>query len=82
MARLPLRSEALQRLRGLALDYGVNDQYAHIPVATREFARGLAEFGVPYRLEVYDGDHRKDVPERMNSLVLPYVSSRLDPASE
>lgn len=70
--------DALTRLRALALDYGIGDQFLHIPEASRELSHRLAELRVPHRFEVYDGDHRKQLPERLESVVLPYVAAALD----
>jgi hypothetical protein len=60
------------------MDYGVDDQYAHIPTATRQFSLRLSELRIPHRLEVYDGDHREHVAERLESIVLPFIASALD----
>src|SRR5262249_26843694 len=43
---------ALAGLRALGFDYGIHDQYAHIPPTTRAFSARLAELGVPHRFEV------------------------------
>lgn len=81
-ARLPAQRVAAARaellaLRALALDYGVDEQFAHIPAATLAFARSLAEHRIPHRLEVYDGDHRDRYPERLRTRVLPFFGQAL-----
>lgn len=70
---------ALLGLRAFGIDYGVGDQYAHIPAATRLFSDRLTEARIPHRFEVYDGDHRTKVAQRLETVVLPYVANALDP---
>ncbi|MGH7475435.1 MAG: alpha/beta hydrolase [Longimicrobiales bacterium] len=76
--RVGERHIALRALRALALDYGTRDQFAHIPAATLAFSRRLGELRVPHRLEVYSGDHREQIRDRLERLVLPYATSFLD----
>lgn len=71
--------DALAGLRALGLDYGIDDQFPHIPIATTEFSQRLAELRIPHRFDVYDGDHRQRVAERLESVVLPYLAAALDP---
>lgn len=61
----------LRMLRLLQMDYGFNDQYAHIPVATASLSRVLTEHRVPHVLEAYDGDHRQHIVQRLYDVVLP-----------
>jgi enterochelin esterase-like enzyme len=70
--------DALKGLGLLAIDYGIDDQFAHIPATTARFARELARYRIPHRLEVYDGDHRAVLPERLERIVLPAISAALD----
>ena len=70
---------ALRGLRALGMDYGIGDQFAHIPTATRAFSERLAELRIPHRFDVYDGDHRQQVAARLETVVLPYVTGALDP---
>lgn len=67
----------LRSLTALALEYGIDDQFAHIPPATTAFVRELAAARIPHRLEVFNGDHRNRFRERMASRVLPFVSEHL-----
>jgi S-formylglutathione hydrolase FrmB len=82
LSRVAQHRDALAGLRAFGIDYGVNDQYAHIPVATREFSLRLAELRIPHRLDVYDGDHRERVAERMETTVLPFIGAALDPPQQ
>lgn len=79
---LPLRQvrdarEELRNLRGLALGVGLGDQFLHIPVGTLEFSQRLGIERIPHLLDVYAGDHREHVGERLETIVLPWVGERL-----
>lgn len=79
----PIRSidekrDNLLSLRGLAIDFGYSDQFSHIPVASEAFSRELTEERIPHLLEAYRGDHRQEVPARLEKIVFPWVTSRLD----
>ena len=78
LERVDERRAALRRLRALVLDYGIDDQFAHIPVATRALSQRLAELRIPHRLDVYDGDHREHISQRLETLVLPFLATHLD----
>jgi S-formylglutathione hydrolase FrmB len=65
----------LLRLKGIAIDYGTSDQFAHIITATPEFSRELARLRIPHRLDVYAGDHREHVPRRLRTHVLPFFAT-------
>ncbi|UCF68830.1 MAG: alpha/beta fold hydrolase [Acidobacteriota bacterium] len=68
----------LLQLRALAFDYGVNDQFAHIPLGGRLFAERLAMWRIPHRVEVFDGDHRELLADRLTEIVLPFLSRSLE----
>ncbi len=70
--------DALRGLRGLALDSGLGDQFLHIPVGTLELSRRLGELRVPHLLDLYQGDHRQLLSQRLEEVVLPWVVERLD----
>jgi S-formylglutathione hydrolase len=74
MAQLPAHRASLLRLRGLAIDYGTSDQFAHIVTTTPAFSRELARLRIPHRLDVYDGDHREQIPARLRTHVLPFFA--------
>lgn len=80
--RFPVRQvdeyrEAMRGLRGLGIGVGLGDQFLHIPTGTMEFSQALGEQRIPHLLDVYDGDHRQRVPERLETVVLPWVGERL-----
>jgi S-formylglutathione hydrolase FrmB len=75
MAQVAAHRANLLRLRGIAIDYGTSDQFAHIITTTPAFSRELARLRIPHRLDVYDGDHREKIPERLRSHILPFFAT-------
>ena len=81
-AALPLAEvaehvEALRSLRGLAFDTAFGDEFAHIPIAAKAFSDSLTALEVPHLFEVYKGDHRNRMRERMATKILPWIDARL-----
>lgn len=76
--RVGAARDALRGLRGLALDVGLGDQFLHIPTGTLALSRRLGEERIPHRLDVFDGDHREHIGERLERVVLPWVAELLD----
>lgn len=70
--------ENLRKLRALAIDYGFNDEFAHIPPSTAAFSKALSDAHVPHLLDVYSGDHRQLVEERLATIVFPFLSRNLE----
>jgi len=69
----------LLALRGIFLDYGQKEEFAHIRSATARFSQVLSENGIPHAFEVYaDGDHGSKVRERLEKKVFAFFSDRLD----
>ncbi|MGH7556391.1 MAG: alpha/beta hydrolase [Gemmatimonadota bacterium] len=82
-AALPLahaaeRADALKSLQGLAFDTAFDDEYAHIPPATKAFSDSLVALEVPHLYEVYAGDHRNRMRVRMATRILPWIDARLE----
>ena len=77
VARADDRRAALASLRALAIDYGTGEQFLHIPAASLAFSQRLGELRVPHLLDVYEGDHRDRIGERLESFVLPWVGRAL-----
>ncbi|WP_299775565.1 alpha/beta fold hydrolase [uncultured Tateyamaria sp.] len=80
--RFPIRQvgharDALRGLRGLGVGVGLDDQFLHIPAGALEFSHRLGTERIPHRLDVYDGDHREFVAERLEEIVFPWVAERL-----
>jgi pimeloyl-ACP methyl ester carboxylesterase len=74
---VPKYRDNLRKLRVFAIDYGYDDQFAHIPVATPAFSRVLTEYRIPHSLAAYDGDHRQHIVERLERIVFPMFSAVL-----
>ena len=78
LAQVGKSKESLLHLRvPIRLDYGFDDQFTHIPPATRLFADSLGAYHIPYRLDAYLGDHRNQIRARMTTIVLPFFSAAL-----
>jgi S-formylglutathione hydrolase FrmB len=77
LAHVAERAETLQSLRGLAFDTAFDDEFAHIPLATKAFSDSLVALEVPHVYELYEGDHRNRMRERMATRVLPWIDARL-----
>lgn len=69
---------ALRSMTGIALDYGLDDQFAHIPETTQSMSEVLAGLRVAHDLFVYRGDHRKEVSRRLEEVVFPWVARHLE----
>lgn len=64
----------LARLRGIAFDAGRRDEFPHIPLTNRDFARALRRNGIAHTFEEHDGDHNSRAAERMETKLLPFFS--------
>lgn len=64
----------LLKLRGIYIDYGVQEEFSHIPAGSLALSRELSEHGIPHTFEVYQGDHNNRIPERLEMRVLPFFS--------
>jgi hypothetical protein len=77
---LDLASERLTELQhasGIAIDYGYEDEFSHIPLTARELGEKLLQGRVPVTLEGYHGDHNNGVPARVGTRMIPFVAERL-----
>ena len=68
----------LLKLRGIYIDYGVQEEFSHIPAGSLALSRELSEHGIPHTFEVYQGDHNRRIPERLETRVLPFFSRLLN----
>ena len=67
----------LKQLAGLRFDSGYEDQFAHIPITSRQLSRRLTELGVSHVFEEFNGDHRNRLWGRTGRLyteILPWFS--------
>ena len=76
--QVPRYAANLRQMKGLVIEYGLDDQFAHIPIATPAFAQALTDARVPHTLDVYLGDHRQRVNERLASKVFPFFATTLE----
>ena len=79
LQRVGASQNALRQLRAFGMEYGVSEQFAHIPVSTAKFSERLNEYRIPHRLDVYKGDHRNQVVNRMDTKILPFILNVIDP---
>lgn len=76
--RLPRESANLLKLKAIYLDYGVDEQFAHIPAGALRYSEALGRHSIPHMLVAYRGDHRDRIRERLEDFVLPMVSRQFD----
>ncbi|GAB3844235.1 alpha/beta hydrolase family protein [Hymenobacter terrigena] len=80
LALLPTHLASLRKLRGLAFDWGEQDQFQHIPFACRALSTQLAAFGIPHAAEGYEGNHGNRImgrDGRMYQKLLPFFNRLL-----
>lgn len=77
LAQVPRYAAALRQLAALTIDFGLDDQFAHIPATVPAFAHELAVLRVPHTLDVYAGDHRNRIKQRLATKVFPFFSEKL-----
>ena len=67
----------LRSLRGIALDYGTNDQYEWIPEGVAHLAEQLEEHGILARVSAHEGGHGAIGP-RAEAVMFPFFAEVLD----
>jgi S-formylglutathione hydrolase len=73
----------LLKLRGIFIDYGQKEEFAHIQTGVRHFSAALAERGIPHIFEVYEGGtHVNKIRQRMETRVFQFFSEKLDFVSD
>jgi S-formylglutathione hydrolase FrmB len=80
-ALLPGHLPALRQLRGLAFDWGAQDELRHIPATCRQLSTELAAFGVAHTAEEYEGTHGSRIMGpggRVYQKLLPFFNRHLD----
>jgi pimeloyl-ACP methyl ester carboxylesterase len=78
---LPTHPASLRHLRGLAFDWGAQDEVRHIPPACRTFSQWLSAFSIPHKAEEYEGTHGSRIMGRTGRVyqhVLPFFDKYLD----
>jgi enterochelin esterase-like enzyme len=69
--------EDLLALRGIVIDYGIQDSYAWIPPGCEYLHEQLDRVGIPNRLESFQGGHGPVGP-RAGEVMLPFFAEVLD----
>jgi enterochelin esterase-like enzyme len=77
LAVLPQNAAGLQTLRGLVIEYGYQDEFAHIPEGARMVSEQLAARNVPHTVTAITGTHMDHLFESLEMRVLPYFSRTL-----
>lgn len=67
----------LRQAAGIAIDYGYQDEFSHIPLTSREFGERLLALHVPVVLEGYEGDHNNGVLTRVGTRIVPFIADHL-----
>jgi S-formylglutathione hydrolase len=62
----------LLSLKGIGVEYGVNDDYSWIPKGCQYFAQKLAASGIPYTLTVTSYEHVSGLSVRIRTLMMPF----------
>ncbi len=68
----------LRQSAGIAIDYGYEDEFSHIPVTAQAFGEELLSLHIPVEVEGYHGDHNNGVPARVGSRMIPFMASHLE----
>lgn len=72
--------DGLKQMNGLAIDWGNNDSYTHIPGSCIQFCQKLDNMQINYTKEAYEGDHFSKIPGlegRFYTKVIPFFSRHL-----
>jgi S-formylglutathione hydrolase len=67
----------LKRSAGIAIDYGYEDDFSHIPLTAQQFGDKLLKLHVPVTIEGYHGDHNNGIPTRVENRVIPFFAEHL-----
>ena len=88
-SRFPVQTVAqdapnIAKLSALRFDTAWEDEFPHIPITARAYARELDKAGVAFRFDEYNGDHRNRLWGRNGRLyadVLPFIWRNLEAES-
>ena len=69
----------LLKLRGIFFDYGQNEEFSHIKIATQQFSKELSDRSIPHVFEIYEGGtHNSKIRQRVETRLLPFFAEKLD----
>ncbi len=77
---LDQHGSGLKNLNGLGIDWGIRDDYKHIPTSCEEFCRKLDSMQIDYLKEAYEGGHFDKIPGtagRFATKLIPFFSRHL-----
>jgi pimeloyl-ACP methyl ester carboxylesterase len=69
--------ENLLKLKGIVVDYGIQDELAWIPKGAEYYGEQLTAAGIPVKVESYNGNHFNRLSERIGEHMLPFFSQIL-----
>jgi S-formylglutathione hydrolase FrmB len=72
-----LPAENGRLLRAIAIDFGRQDSFAHIPPTARQLAASLRDAGATVEMDEYEGKHSDRIGERVTQHVLPFFRRTL-----
>jgi S-formylglutathione hydrolase FrmB len=78
---LPTHLASLRQLRGLAFDWGTQDEVRHIPPTCHVFSQWLSAFTIPHTAQEYEGTHGSRIMGRTGRVyqqVLPFFDKYLN----
>ena len=67
----------LLKLKGIVVDYGIQDENPWIPKGAEYYGQQLTAAGIPVTVERYDGNHFNQIGERIRNHMLPFFSRLL-----
>ena len=67
----------LLKLKGVVVDYGVQDENPWIPKGSEYYGEQLSATGIPVSVESYSGNHFNQIGERISEHMLPFFSTLL-----
>ena len=65
---------SLKKYHAITADVGLQDGLAR---QNKQLDQMMSDFGITHTFETYEGDHTNRIPERIESMVLPYFSKNL-----
>jgi S-formylglutathione hydrolase len=66
------------KLKGVAIDYGVDDEYPWIPKGCVHLAEQLKAAGIAVTIESFSGAHQDKLGERIGDHMFPFFSATLE----
>jgi len=74
--RLAKDARGMKRSCAVVIEYGLDDAIASVSLGSRAFADELARAKIPFRLDVFAGDHTNRTRQRFEQRVLPFFAQQ------